>query len=1158
MTTLVPMYLLGRHEGGAQLHAPASLHAAMSKSADLMKKKKEAESANQQQEKQQQQLRSPADDLRKIAAPKVDLVEAANTDPSEQQPPQQHKVIPIVPARNSDGDNDEEKSPVVRGNANAKSRSTGGSKVKPPIETDAKNQTPMKEGASDAEANANANAKTTAVAHPGNVKKQYLQRGVSGLPMSKTPALVGAEPGHIECDIDIDDIVYWNNPQGTRDNEFESPFKSPPGSYITFEADPGGWNNIRMSMETIFVLAAATGRTLVLPPKAPFYLLGTGVQNVKSFGNFFPIEDPAFQKRVKVITMSEFIELEGKKLLGLDDETIEKIKPVAEMCLHQASSEINCDILYKYLQDKGLQPPMEGSKDCFIFDQDYLEYGREPDEDASAAVKRFCGNRKVHYLDKELQEAKLIHWDACHREHRLLQHFYTFLFFTDTTIDNYYKRFVRDFLHYKDQIYCAAGKIIHALNEDEPEWSALHIRRGDFQYKMVKLPAEEWYNNTKELWHEGETLFIATDERNKTFFDPIKEHHKLRFLDDYWSMAGLGTLDKNYLGMIDTIVASHGRAFSGTWFSTFTGYINRMRGYLGHSMTNSWYGWLPRKDVMQAWIYPNGNYYAREWPVAWVGIDGDEKIENELDPVIKPTTDAIVMGNNENSNNNNDSLVAPVLDTRNFHNKYTVADLTPDKGFASKPTNRGLAGRPADETPALNSAMRAHIDCEINVDSLAYWNDPQGERDQHFAPPFKESGDEKYITFTVDRGGWNNVRMSMEIIFVIAAATGRTLVLPPKEPLYRLHADLEHIHRGFADFFPLHTAEFQKRVKVISMEEFVKQEGGPDGIAPIPDAMRENVMHSVKHCDKRKASYSSCMNLADYLNTVGHVPDARAKDYCFIFDEDVAKGSAITPENEAKVSDFCGARKRSFWGPELQKHPLIHFRAGDKEWRLLAHYYGFIHFTNPMIGNFYKRFVRDFLHYNDQIYCAAGKIVKALQAEGAKRGFLTDDEGAGGYSAMHIRRGDFQYKKMKFPADQWYNNTKELWKPNEILFIATDERNKTFFNAIAEHHDIRFLDDYFKLAGLGDLDPNYFGMIDTIISSRARAFAGTWLSTFTGYINRMRGHHGMTMMDSWYGFLPKKTKTHEWPDINHFAFSFEWPDGWIAIDTDEVPSKDVF
>ena len=40
------------------------------------------------------------------------------------------------------------------------------------------------------------------------------------------------------------------------------------------------------------------------------------------------------------------------------------------------------------------------------------------------------------------------------------------------------------------------------------------------------------------------------------------------------------------------------------------------------------------------------------------------------------------------------------------------------------------------------------------------------------------------------------MRMSMEIIFVIAAATGRTLVLPPKEPLYRLRADTENIYRN--------------------------------------------------------------------------------------------------------------------------------------------------------------------------------------------------------------------------------------------------------------------------------------------------------------------------------------------------------------------------
>ena len=437
-----------------------------------------------------------------------------------------------------------------------------------------------------------------------NQKKQQLARGVSGLPMSQTPALIGAERGHVECDVDVDDIVYWNDPQGTRDQEFVSPFKTPQNHYLSFQPDLGGWNNIRMSMEIIFLLAAVTGRTLVLPPKVPFYLLGTGAKNAKSFGNFYNMGHPEFQKRLKVITMSEFLEREGTNLLKLSEPEVEKLKPIAEMCLHQKGSDINCDILYAHLKQAGFQPDMGASQgqDCLIFDKDYFQ-GNPVDEDAEARAKRFCGaQRKLHYYDNELHSPQLIHWDASDAHvHRLLNHFYAFMYFTDPAIDNYYKRFVRDFLHYKDEIYCAAGKIVHALNDLGKTWSTLHVRRGDLQYKKVKISAEEWYENSKEFWEPGELIFIATDERNsktkiynsplydvnrtltdshnifaisllETFFDPIKEHHELRFLDDYWDMARLGDLDKNFLGMIDTIVASHGRTFSGTWFSTVRRY----------------------------------------------------------------------------------------------------------------------------------------------------------------------------------------------------------------------------------------------------------------------------------------------------------------------------------------------------------------------------------------------------------------------------------------------------------------------------------------------------------------------------------------------------------------------------------------------------------
>ena len=153
----------------------------------------------------------------------------------------------------------------------------------------------------------------------------------------------------------------------------------------------------------------------------------------------------------------------------------------------------------------------------------------------------------------------------------------------------------------------------------------------------------------------------------------------------------------------------------------------------------------------------------------------------------------------------------------------------------------------------------------------------------------------------------------------------------------------------------------------------------------------------------------------------------------------------------------------------------------------------------------------------------------------------------------------FKYKKVKISAEEWYDNLKETFKDNEVIYIATDERNKTFFDPIKEHTDVKFLDDYWDMAKLGDLDPNYMGMIDTIVASRGRVFGGTFRSTFTGYINRMRGYHGMSMKDSYYSFLEKKKVTHEWLETySGTSFAFEWPDGWVGIDGDTNPSKDKF
>jgi hypothetical protein len=72
------------------------------------------------------------------------------------------------------------------------------------------------------------------------------------------------------------EIIYWKKVPG--DKQYESPITPHHGEhhdrYLTFEYDGGGWNNVRMGLECVIVLAHAMGRTLVIPPAQHLYLLG--------------------------------------------------------------------------------------------------------------------------------------------------------------------------------------------------------------------------------------------------------------------------------------------------------------------------------------------------------------------------------------------------------------------------------------------------------------------------------------------------------------------------------------------------------------------------------------------------------------------------------------------------------------------------------------------------------------------------------------------------------------------------------------------------------------------------------------------------------------------------------------------------------------------
>jgi hypothetical protein len=514
-----------------------------------------------------------------------------------------------------------------------------------------------------------------------NPKQQPQQNAQS---QSKGPA-VADDPNHeiagLSCKIygGPDDefaqkeMVYWRDIAS--DSLYESPFRKDhkmndeEPKYLTFEPDGGGWNNIRMALETVVALAHAMGRTLVLPPEQGFYLLRKDRSKNKinfSFNDFFHMESLSQEHNgLDIITMEEFLKREaitghlknttsGEVSFPPDMQAdwngkdVKDLKEYLRNVTHwrnwntgRCMAAFPADTGPEHVQElHGMMQEIEQSGGTPAAEH-YKDNPTPVDAPAVSRLKEnLSGRSELCIYDEEMQSAPVVHFLCYHKiRARLLTHFYTFLFFEDWKQDLFYKRFMRDHFRYLDEIQCASARVVEAVRnrarERDPtgnpngEFDTFHVRRGDFQFKHTRVDADVLYENSADKLTKGATIYIATDERNKDFFKPLAEHYDLCYLDDFKHL--LPEINTNYYGMLDQIIAAKGRVFFGTWHSTFTGYINRMRGYHatkeflpGYEMgvMESYYFVPPlQKDAMKHYMPIHGAHFNREFPTAWRDID---------------------------------------------------------------------------------------------------------------------------------------------------------------------------------------------------------------------------------------------------------------------------------------------------------------------------------------------------------------------------------------------------------------------------------------------------------------------------------------------------------------------------------------------------------
>ena len=313
--------------------------------------------------------------------------------------------------------------------------------------------------------------------------------------------------------------------------------------YISFGPYFSGLSNVIMSYEIAFAISYITKRKIILPPK-------TWISHVEQFVNIWEIFD-------EDIVKSEFDCVEFRDVPEIRDN-LDLIKGEKS---YTQNIEKYVEDLYsiKFFNSDGKNVSL-CSSNLVLTKQ---KYATEDFKNFLGRVKR----RKILCLD--LPE-KFIHF-----EDNLFGSFWYHVYPGDSLERDKLKEKINKSFRYKKRYYDISESVTKKLGE----YNALHIRRGDFllarnsDYLSSIDSGEKILEKILPIISNDIPLYIATDESDLSFFDPLRKSYKIYFYQDFG-------YDFNVLerAILEQVVCSNANDFYGTWFSTYTKRINVMRG----------------------------------------------------------------------------------------------------------------------------------------------------------------------------------------------------------------------------------------------------------------------------------------------------------------------------------------------------------------------------------------------------------------------------------------------------------------------------------------------------------------------------------------------------------------------------------------------------
>lgn len=377
-----------------------------------------------------------------------------------------------------------------------------------------------------------------------------------------------------------DQVQYWNM------RNTKKPHPVHKERFFIWEAWSAGFNNRRISVELAFVYAWLTNRTLVLPD----------IQSIAPYYRIKPSYEELFEESDMRAGLSLMTQKEWKALPDTEKEEILRD---------------NVTLLWKMTPNYSVfcwpKIPTEG-QEKIDFDKWFNSRSNDPND--------ILDPYKIP--DNRFHTARSL----IVPEDILFKNWYYFFYLSDKALEKNLKRFMRDRLHFPNKVAEISASILRKMPKS---FSSLHYRRTDHQFSESRfVTPEQVFNFTYDYFNEGEVIYVSTDENFTTFtneFCPVfQKRYTIISLMNYSHYVH--KMSPILVPQVEMLLATQGRVFVGTQYSTFSLFITRMRGYSKHVHNKSIFLTTP--------VNPNSAYvkdltgWWNENPSVYTGIDDDE------------------------------------------------------------------------------------------------------------------------------------------------------------------------------------------------------------------------------------------------------------------------------------------------------------------------------------------------------------------------------------------------------------------------------------------------------------------------------------------------------------------------------------------------------